>query len=110
MWLVLNAIITLTQNYQKVNYIIFVMLLIIGLWLISFEENYMTYNTDGVYLGIILCYVGFVITKNKLFICLKLLLGMILYFLISVVTDTEWIILFPLILDILQLSLIISVQ
>ena len=70
------------------------------------QDNFMSFNTNNLYMGSVLSYTGYIITKNKYFLCMKLCLDILLYFSVSVVDDIGLIFNFPIIIDIMQLSLI----
>jgi len=105
MWSLLQGVVLLAQCYKISNIIIISAIAAIGMYLASMQDNIMRYNIEGAYLLMVICFIGYVVTKNKLFICVKLLVDFALYMSLSIVDNWACIMVLPIVIDIMQLSL-----
>ena len=106
MWILFVALLIYFISSKNQNYIIITSMIVLGVILMTIPENIMSNNIEYLYLLESLCFLSYTITYSKYFIVLKLILDCILYVNVSIVLTYEWVFLYPIILDVLQLSLL----
>jgi hypothetical protein len=106
MWILFVALLIYFTASKNQNYIILTSLITLGFVLLSIEENILSNNISYLYLIGALCFLGYTYTQSRYFIVIKLIADCLLYVNTSIVITYDWIFAWPVIIDILQLSLL----
>jgi hypothetical protein len=106
MWILFIGILIYFITSKNENYIIITSLILLGFILISIGDNIMSDNISYIYLLGSLCFLAYKILSSKYFIVLKLITDCLLYMNVSIVISYEWLFIWPIIIDVLQLSLL----
>ena len=106
MWILFIGLLIYFTASKNQNYIIITSIILLGFALLTIENNIMSDNISYLYLLGSLCFLAYATIGSKYFIVLKLITDCLLYMNISIVVTYEWLFLWPVIIDILQLSLV----
>ena len=104
MWIVsVGLLLYLSFSY---NLIIFVVNATLGIILLLTTANLMSDNIEYLYLLSSIMFVLHAVTRKRIFIVVKLIIDFITYIFVGTIIDYSWLFTLPIVLDVMQLTLL----